>query len=159
MRTAIYPSDRERVGTIVSATGFFLPDEVKIAMELVDERLARGAESGYEFVFADLGAQTVGYACYGSIPGTVSSFDLYWIAVDPEYQGHGIGRELLAAVENRVVVGGGERIYIDTSGKQQYAPTRAFYERRGFQCAARLADFYAPGDDRVIYEKVLSKHP
>jgi hypothetical protein len=48
-------------------------------------------------------------------------------------------------------------VYIDTSGRAQYASTRAFYEKNGYVCEARLKDFYAPGDDRVIYSKVLDK--
>ena len=111
--------------------------------------------SGYHFVFAEQGDDVAGYACYGPIACTVASFDLYWIAVDPQFQRHGIGRLLMAAVESRVAEAGGQRIYIDTSGKPQYSPTRAFYERSGFRCDAQLADFYAPGDDRVIYVKAV----
>jgi hypothetical protein len=62
----------------------------------------------------------------------------------------------VAAVQDRVIAQGGERLYIDTSGREKYAPTRAFYERNGFSCEARLTDFYAPGDDRVIYVKMLA---
>ena len=111
--------------------------------------------SGYHFVFAESYDAVAGYACYGPIACTVGSFDLYWIAVDPRFQRHGIGRQLMAAVESRVADAGGQRIYIDTSGKPQYAPTRAFYERSGFHCDARLADFYAPGDDKLIYVKAV----
>jgi hypothetical protein len=46
-------------------------------------------------------------------------------------------------------------MYIDTSGREQYAPTRAFYERMGYHQAACLADFYAPGDARVIFARLL----
>jgi ribosomal protein S18 acetylase RimI-like enzyme len=158
LRDCVQPGDRERVREIVEATRFFRPDEIKIAVELVDECLTRGAASGYKFVLADVAARLVGYACYGSIPCTTSSFDLYWIAVDPQHQRRGLGRELITAVESRIVAAGGERIYIDTSGKPQYASTRAFYERCGYHSAARLSDFYAPGDDRVIFAKVLANN-
>jgi ribosomal protein S18 acetylase RimI-like enzyme len=140
----------------VASTGFFRDDEIEIAVELVEERLARGTASGYEFIFAELDGILAGYACYGPIPCTTGSFDLYWIAVDPRYQRHGFGRALLSAVEIRIAARGGQRIYIDTSGKDQYASTRAFYERNGFHCDARLEDFYADGDDRVIYAKRLA---
>ncbi len=100
--------------------------------------------------------ELAGYACYGPIPCTKSAFDLYWIAVDPRYQRHGLGRLLVSAVEERIKKSGGDRIYIDTSGRPDYAPTRAFYERNSFHRAACLPDFYAPGDDRVIYSKYLA---
>jgi len=60
-------------------------------------------------------------------------------------------------VESRIAAAGGERIYLYRYIRQTpYAPTRAFYERSGFRCEARLADFYAAGDDRLIYLKILS---
>jgi GNAT superfamily N-acetyltransferase len=153
LRDEVTAGDRATVRAIVERTGFFRPDEVDVAVELVDERLSRGEASGYYFVFAEVDGEVVGYACYGPIACTVGSFDLYWIAVDPQLQRGGVGRSLAAAVESRAAQMGGRRIYIDTSGKLQYAPTRAFYECCGFHCDARLTDFYAPGDDRLIYVK------
>jgi ribosomal protein S18 acetylase RimI-like enzyme len=153
-RDAVSPRDRDVVRSIIERTGFFRPDEVAVAVELVDERLSRGEASGYHFVFAETEAGDVaGYACYGAIACTVASFDLYWIAVEPAFQRSGIGSQLMAAVESRVTDAGGRQIYADTSNKPLYAPTRAFYERHGFRCEARLADFYAVGDDRVTYTK------
>jgi ribosomal protein S18 acetylase RimI-like enzyme len=155
-RDDVRPGDCHSVRALVESTRYFRADEIDIAVELVSERQTRGAASGYEFIFAEIDDTLAGYACYGPIPCTIGSFDLYWIAVSPRYQQHGIGRALVAAVESRVVAAGGRRIYIDTSGKDQYAPTRAFYERNGFYCEARLTNFYAPGDDRVIYAKRLA---
>jgi ribosomal protein S18 acetylase RimI-like enzyme len=155
-RDDVRSDDCHAVRVLVESTGYFRSDEIEIAAELVEERLERGAASGYEFAFAEIGATIIGYACFGHIPCTAASFDLYWIAVDPLHQNNGIGRALVSAVQERVVAMGGERLYIDTSGKDQYASTRAFYERNGFYCDARLRDFYAPGDDRVIYAKILS---
>jgi ribosomal protein S18 acetylase RimI-like enzyme len=156
LREIVLPGDRDAVRKIVSSTGFFRPDEVDVAVELVDERLSRGTASGYYFVFADRGAATVGYACYGPIACTEASYDLYWIAVGRECQSHGIGQRLMAAVEGRIGAAGGKRIYIDTSGQERYAPTRSFYERSGYRCEACLRDFYAAGDDRVSYAKAVS---
>lgn len=156
IRETVLPSDRDAVRAIVERTGFFRADEVAVSVELVDERLARGPASGYHFVFAQIGETVAGYTCFGPIACTVASFDLYWIAVDPRHQGQGIGKRLMAAAGSRIAEAGGRRIYIDTSGRPQYAPTRAFYERNGFRCDARLADFYAAGDDRIIYVKVVA---
>lgn len=156
LRHELVAADRQAVRQIVERTGFFSPAEVRVAVELVDECLARGAASGYRFVFAELAGQVAGYACYGPIACTAGSYDLYWVAVDPGVQRQGLGRRLVAEVESLVGAGGGSRVYIDTSSRAQYASTRAFYEAGGYQCAARLTDFYAPGDDRVIYVKVLA---
>jgi GNAT superfamily N-acetyltransferase len=143
------------VREIVAATGFFSAEEVRIAEELVEERLSRGEDSGYLFLFADRGGDTVGYTCYGLIPLTAASYDLYWIAVHPSAQGDGLGRRLLTATEKRIRALGGRRVYAETSSRPQYLPTRAFYDRCGYRTAAQLEDFYAPGDGKVIFEKVL----
>lgn len=155
LRCEVLPADRQAVRRIVASTGFFSPAEIDVAVELVDERLARGAASGYHFVFAEQRGHTIGYSCYGPIACTVASYDLYWIAVDKSCQGQGLGRRLLQDAESRICQAGGRRIYLDTSGRAQYTSTRAFYEHFGYQRAATLKDFYDLGDDKVIYAKEL----
>jgi len=148
--------DVSLIGDLVTGTGFFHPPEVAVAVELVDERLQKGPASGYEFLLLEHEQQLIGYTCYGEIACTVGSFDLYWIVVSPAHQGQGVGRKLLAETENRIRQQHGRQIYADTSGRELYASTRQFYERCGYQVAAVLDDFYAPGDAKVIYHKQLS---
>ncbi len=154
-RYDLTPQDRNAVRAVVESTGFFSSAESDVAVELVDERLAKGAASGYEFVFAERDGQLCGYACFGPIACTIASFDLYWIAVDKACQREGLGRKLLEESERLIRDQGGRRVYIETSNRAQYAPTRAFYQRCGYRCDAVLADFYAPGDDKVIFVKAL----
>jgi len=149
------PADHQAVRALVESTGFFSPAEILVAVELVDERMAKGDASGYHFVFAEAEGRLLGFSCYGPIPATAASFDLYWIVVRKERQRSGIGRALLAESERRIRAAGGRRIYADTSSRPQYAPTRAFYEKHAYHQAAHLEDFYAPGDGKVIYLKVL----
>ena len=154
-RYEVTPADREVVRRIVESTGFFNPAEVGIAVELVDERLAKGPASGYHFVFAERDGHVGGYTCYGHIAGTAASYDLFWIAVEASSHRGGLGRRLLAESERLIREAGGQRIYIETSNRGQYAPTRAFYERCGYQLAAMLKDFYGPGDDKAIFVKAV----
>jgi ribosomal protein S18 acetylase RimI-like enzyme len=149
------PPDRQAVGEIVASTGFFNPAEVDIAVELVEDRLAFGDASGYFFVFAEEAGKVLGYTSYGPIAGTAESFDLYWIAIHRDQQGRGLGRILMRETERMIRQTGGRRVYAETSGRPQYEPTRLFYERLGFAPEAQLKDFYAPGDDKVFYVKVL----
>lgn len=150
------PEDIPRVRELLSVTGFFYPDEIDTAIELIEERLAKGPESGYFFVFREEGADLVGYTCYGPIPCTKSSYDIYWIAVRPELQGKQWGRILMAETERLIAAAGGSHVYVDTSGRPQYAGTRLFYDRCGYQQASVLIDFYAPGDDKVLFRKTLA---
>jgi|GEM_PF-8468 len=149
------PEDRLAVREIVRSTGFFNPAEIDVADELVRECLRAGTASGYYFLFLEHQGELIGYCCYGPIAATAGSFDLYWIVVHRHWQGQGFGRMIMNECESRIRQAGGRRIYIETSGRAQYEPTRRFYERSGYRCEARLPDFYAPGDDKLIYVKIL----
>jgi ribosomal protein S18 acetylase RimI-like enzyme len=156
IRERLEPADLPALRRLVSEAGVFSEPEVDLAVSLAEDALAHGAEeSGHHFLLASQGGRLLGYTCYGPIDGTQGSFDLYWIVVDPAGQGRGLGRRLLDLTEQRVRDAGGRRIYAETSGRPDYAPTRSFYERSGYTAEARLADFYAPGDDRVTYGKAL----
>lgn len=152
-RETLRATDPDVIRDIVSATAFFSEAEVDIAVELASERLERGAESGYNFVFADRGNTTIGYTCYGEIPCTVGSFDLYWIAVSPTEHGRGVGTMLLRRTEARVREAGGRILFIETSGRGLYAPTHRFYEKCGYALDVRVCDFYATGDDKLVFSK------
>lgn len=149
-------SDVEAVRRMAEGTGFFRPDEVDVAVELVEERLAKGETSGYYFWFADLDGRLAGYVCFGPIPCTIGSFDLYWIVVDKDRQGGGLGLRLSGMVADTVRKMGGRRLYVETAGKEQYRSTRAFYERAGYFTAAEMPDFYDVGDAKIIYQKNLT---
>jgi acetoin utilization deacetylase AcuC-like enzyme/GNAT superfamily N-acetyltransferase len=155
LRYELQPEDPGRIRHLVEITGFFSQEEIDVAEELAQERLAREAASGYHFVMAEQYGRLVGYACYGQISCTVGSYDLYWIAVHPDIQGKGLGQRLLNETERRIRDAGGSRIYVDTSQRLQYASTRAFYENAGYRLDAVLTEFYAPGDNKVIYCKSL----
>jgi GNAT superfamily N-acetyltransferase len=154
-RYEVLPCDREAVRQLVESTGVFSPVEADVAVELVDDRLEHGTKSDYYFVFAELDGRVVGYTCYGRIALTASSFDLYWIAVDKSLHGRKIGKALLDETERLIALEGGGQVYIETSNRHHYAPTRGFYLRCDYLQAALLNDFYAPGDDKVIYMKIV----
>lgn len=151
--------DVELVSGLCRDSGMFSPAEVEVAAELVQARRLTGEASGYHFLFAEWEGLVLGYACYGPIACTMASWDLYWIVVSPGLQGRGLGRRLLERVEQNILAAGGRRLYVETSSRGKYHPTRGFYQARGYQLAARLDDYYATGDGMVIYLKVLAGEP
>lgn len=155
LREQVRPSDRQAVRAILESSGFFYPAEVEVAVELVEERLARGEASGYFFLFADGPKGTEGYACFGPIALTQASYDLFWIGVHQDHRHQGLGRRLLAASEEAIRSKGGRRVYVETSSRPQYEPTRQFYLRCGYREEAILEEFYGPGDGKVVFVKVL----
>jgi len=154
-RKDIRVSDRDTIRRIVSSSGFFSREEIDLAMELVDDRLSRGSKSDYCYILADNGRHLVGFTCYGRIPATQSSYDLYWIATDVAFRRGGIGKMLMLRTEDIIGKHGGRQVYIETSGRPQYTPTRLFYEACGYIQVAFLRDYYASGDDKIIYVKTL----
>ena len=149
-------SDRDAILALVAATGFFRPDEIDIAREVLDAALAAGDGGHYQSFAACLGDRVVGWLCFGPTACTVGTFDIYWVAVSPECQGKGVGRALMAHAERLIAERGGRLSVVETSGRPDYEPTRRFYLRLDYKEASRVQDFYAPGDDKVIYTKTLS---
>lgn len=153
-RRIVKKTDAETVRDIVTSTGYFNAEEIDIAVELVTENLAKGSASGYEFIFAESERKDVlGYSCYGKIPGTKNSYALYWIAVHEKYRNHGLGRVLLKETEADIFNQGGGGIYVETSSRQQYNSTRAFYANNSYQLKAQFEDYYDKGDDLVFFVK------
>lgn len=150
-------STPDLVRNILASTGAFSEQEIDLAMGLVVENLEKGSQkSGYHFLLARNNHEHMAaFTCYGPIPCTESGFDLYWIAVHRDFQGTGLGRTLFAETEKEIRTLNGTRIFAETSGRKNYFQTRKFYTAVGFTKKCRLKDFYAPGDDKIIYEKVL----
>lgn len=107
---------------------------------------------GYRFVVAEIDGAVAGYACYGPTSMTIGTWDLYWIAVDPTLHGRGVGTLLMRAVEDAIRAAGGRLVMIETASKASYDATRRFYARHaGCREVARVPNFYAIGDDKVMY--------
>jgi ribosomal protein S18 acetylase RimI-like enzyme len=151
------PRDRARVAELLVSTGVFSDEEVGVALQLfdvsVDERATRTPDAppaDYEFTGAFEGKRLLGYACAGPTPATDGTFDLYWLAVDPAAQGQGVGRSIVRDVERQLRERGARMLLVETSSRPDYSKTRAFYARCGYTEAARIRDFYAPADDRIM---------
>ena len=141
---------------LAGAEPLFSREEAETVDELLETYLEQDDHGGYFFLSAVENDKLLGFACFGPTPLTQGTYDLYWIAVGAPAKGQGVGRALMAHVEDVVRQRGGRMIVLDTSGRREYAPTRAFYERLGYTHAATLTDFYAPGDDLVIFTRLLS---
>ncbi|MBI4672935.1 MAG: GNAT family N-acetyltransferase [Chloroflexi bacterium] len=151
------PAERETLVALTEATGFFNAAEVQTVREMLEAFFENPASEEYLWiVYRDApAAPPRGYACYGPASLAEGTYDLYWMAVDKRAQNKKIGSALLQFMEADLARRGARQIYIETSDKPQYAPTRAFYERRGYACVAHFHDYYAVGDGKVIYFKAV----
>jgi ribosomal protein S18 acetylase RimI-like enzyme len=151
------PDEATAILRIAGAEPLFDAEEVECVEELLRDYFGRADHNGYFFLTAELEGEVAGFACYGPKALTEGTFDLYWIAVSRSTPRRGVGRALMASVEEAVRRTGGRLLVVETSGREAYAPTRAFYEGIGYLRAATIPEFYAPGDDLVIYIRNLQR--
>lgn len=156
-RQEAWEGDEMSVRRLCQSTGFFSEEEIEVAGELVEAYLKEGKASGYNFIFCEADGHLIGYSCFGRICLTESSFDLYWIVVEKAWQGKGLGKKILEMTETAAIRLGCKRIYAETSSRRQYQPTVSFYENQGYFNEATIADFYRPGDAKLIFVKVLGE--
>jgi len=152
--TRLAANHRTPLADLLARTREFTAEETAVAMELVDHALGGGSD--YRFWIDEDGGRVRGYVCFGKTPMTCGTYDLYWIAVEPSLQGRGIGRALVRRMEAEIAEEGAYLVRVETSGLAAYAATRAFYDRAGYEVVARIRDFYARGNDLVIYGRYLS---
>ena len=145
---------REAVLSILKEVDMFSQAEIDVAMELIDIFLNDKEQKDYiVYVALNEADHVLGYVCYGPTPATQGTYDLYWIAVAKNIQNQGIGRLLLNFTEAEVDLLKGRLLIIATSARTHYSATQNFYLRNGYAIAAQIKDFYAPGDDRMIFVK------
>jgi ribosomal protein S18 acetylase RimI-like enzyme len=148
--------DGDGLRRMVIETGVFTDEEVGVAMELIGLVLGDEEQKDYRIVCAvDDQDQPLGYICYGPVPMTQGTFDLYWIVIDPGVQGQKIGSKLLDYLEEEVRGLKGRMILADTSSIPSYEKAQGFYLKRGFKEVARISDYYWEGNDRITYCKKL----
>jgi len=140
---------------ILRHTPEFKPSEVTVAEEVIDSYLKDPVDSGHQILLAEADSTVVGYICYGPTPMTEGTWDIYWDAVTREKQGQGMGSILMESAEKEIRRTGGRLVIIETSSTPAYEKTRHFYAHHGYETIARLPDFYAPGDDKLVLQKRL----
>jgi len=149
-------ADLEPLVEIVKATEVFRPEEVDVARELMEVVAEVPGQTDYVIsTCEDEDGVVRGYYCIGHTPMTESTYDLYWIAVDPRVHGRGIGKQLLRHSEEYIKEHGGKLVVAETSSLPKYEKTRLFYEHNQYTEASRINDYYARGDGLVVYIKYL----
>lgn len=151
----LQPHDRAAIECLLQAVGVFSEAEIAIGLELVDETLLPGPSTDYRWIIAESCGSLVGFACYGPVPLTVGTYDLFWITVCPTLHGTAVASQLDDAVTRAVRSQGGRWLLAETASRPAFARAQRFYSRQGYEQLSRIADFYAAGDDRLIFGKRL----
>ncbi|HET6611079.1 MAG TPA: GNAT family N-acetyltransferase [Kofleriaceae bacterium] len=152
--TPLEPRDRPGIEATLKSDATFRKDEIAVALELCDEALAR-PDGDYEIRVARDGGDVAGYVCFGLTPMTACTYDLYWVVTHAAYRGRGVAKQLIRAMEAEISARGPARVRVETSATEGYGAARHLYLSLGYPEAVRLAEFYKPGDDLIIYYKQL----
>jgi ribosomal protein S18 acetylase RimI-like enzyme len=153
MLRPVTPQDSPRLVELAADTGFFRPMEIETLDELLADFHRSYHEDDHYCVAAVEGETVLGFIYYARNEMTDRSWYIYWIAVDRAQQGKGLGKELLRHAEDAIRKLNGRLLLIETSGLPFYEPTRRFYQRHDYEVAAVVGDFYADGDDMVVFRK------
>jgi aminoglycoside 6'-N-acetyltransferase I len=130
--------------------------EVEIAMELIDIAGFDQNQTDYNIFVYDTDGVILGFHCTGQRPLTEGTYDLYWIAADPQSGIKGIGKSLIDHAEDFVLRNNGRLILAETSSKESYQKTRSFYLKNNYLVVAQIKDFYSVGDDLIVFGKYFA---
>lgn len=143
--------DLEAVGVLVDANSMF-PSDMLAAMTAPYFH-SQHAEHRW-IVFDQDGVQGVAY--FMPEPLTEGTWNLLMICVDPAAHGKGIGTALMHQVESELRAEAVRLLLVETSGTSAFERTRGFYAMLGYDQEARIRDYYAAGDDKIVFRKALA---
>jgi ribosomal protein S18 acetylase RimI-like enzyme len=137
---------------VIASTGLF-------PAELLDGMAAAflAGEADEVWRVADLAGQAAAIAYAAPERMTDGTWNLLLIAVRTEAQGQGLGGALTREVEQAVAARGARILLVETSGLPAFERTRGVYRRLGYAEEARIRDYYAAGDDKVVFRKALMR--
>ena len=150
------PEDSPALIELARGTGVFKPMEIVSLGEVLDDYHAEERGRGHVSTTCERDGQVLGFAYYAPASMTDRTWYLYWIAVAKQTHARGIGSELLKYAEADIRARDGRLFLIETSSQPHYEPTRRFYLKHGYEVGSILRDFYADGDDLVVFRKRLA---
>jgi ribosomal protein S18 acetylase RimI-like enzyme len=103
----------------------------------------------------EVGGEAIGFCYAAPEQHTDGTWNMLAIAVHPSKQGGGYGRAVVRRLEAMLHDKGNRVLIADTSGKDEFAPTREFYRKSGYSEEARIRHFWAEGDDKVVFWKLI----
>ncbi len=148
------PDDTIALIAIADAIGF-QPNELEQLSEMLADYFGGDSDSD-RFWLTDDDNGPIGVAYCEPERMTNRTWNLQLLAIRPDRQGQGRGATLLRYVEQTLTARGGRMLLVETSGLPEFERTRAFYRQCGYEEEARIRDFYAAGDDKVVFRKVLN---
>ncbi|WP_218079867.1 GNAT family N-acetyltransferase [Anthocerotibacter panamensis] len=147
------PSDKEALLRIIEDSGQFDLDGLAHVEAALDGYFAEGSEAIW--LTADDG-EPVGVVYCNPEPVTSGTWNLLLLWTRKDREGQGFGSALVAQIEAALCIRGARLLIVETSGLPEFETARTFYSKCGFSQEARIQNFFADGDDKLIYTKMLT---
>ncbi|MBD2663715.1 acetyltransferase, gnat family [Richelia sinica FACHB-800] len=145
------PEDTTALIAIADVLGF-QPNELDALRGMLIDYFNRDSDN---FWITDDDNGPVGVAYCEPERMTNQTWNLQLIAIRLDRQGQGRGSALLRYLEQTLIANGGRMLLVETSGLPAFERTREFYKKCSYEEEARIRDFYAAGDDKIVFRKVL----
>ena len=147
----VKPDDLPALKTVIDANELFPSDMLD---EMISDYFSNEDSKDYWFTYDDGKPVAIAYCAPEKM--TEGTWNLYLIAVHPDYQGTGRGTSMLNHIEQRLASRGERVLLVETSGLESFKRTREFYRKRGYDKEAQIREFYQAGEDKIIFRKSLT---
>jgi ribosomal protein S18 acetylase RimI-like enzyme len=148
-------ADTTALLTLAEASGLFESEQVGELSEMLSDYFDSENHDD-RFWLTDDDNSVVGVAYCELERMTEGTWNLQLIAIHPDRQGQGRGKQLLREVEQAVTQRSGRVLLVETSGMPDFDRVRSFYDHCGYAAEARIRGFYKAGDDKIVYRKALT---
>lgn len=137
---------------VLDATELF-PSE---ALPEMASGISSGDDSADLWLTCEVHSRAIGFCYAAAEPMTDGAWNMHALAVLPSLHGKGYGGAIVARLEAELRRRNQRILIADTSGAKAFARTRNFYRKSGYREVARIPDFWAAGDDKIVFWKPLA---
>ncbi|MEN9566391.1 MAG: hypothetical protein RLZZ69_1587 [Cyanobacteriota bacterium] len=148
---AVTPNDLPDLKAVIKANDLFPSDMLD---EMISGYFNNESESEFWFTYEDRKPVAIAYCAPERM--TEGTWNLYLIAVHPDYQGQGLGTSILQYIEQMLAARGERILLVETSSLETFEGTREFYRQCGYDQEARIREFYQAGEDKIVFRKLLT---
>jgi len=145
--------DQDKLLEIIKNSGQFDEDGLAYVEHTLEEHFPN-PENALWYTAHD--KTPVGVAYCTPEPMTSGTWNLLMLWVEQGLEGKGFGSSLVAKIEEELKNKNARLLIVETSGLDDFATARSFYEKYGFKREAHIKNFFDEGDDKLVYTKSLT---
>ncbi|MEP8455319.1 GNAT family N-acetyltransferase (plasmid) [Enterobacter bugandensis] len=148
-------SDVEPLLNMLQASGQFDEEGLLHVRDTLKKYFSGNSEELW-FSAEQEGLAGIAYCAPEVMTNNVWNLLMLWIS--PSHQRQGVGQALINKIEGELRHKNARLLLVETSSQIEFSAARAFYSKQGFINEARIGNYYATNEDKLIFTKnMLSK--